>query len=99
MHHRFAFRRALFALAAAAALAPTARGVITYSDPGRNTTAPGDPTLNGLWQLEGQFRGFLGTPIAPHYFITAEHIGGSPGDPFVFVGKTYTTTAVYDDPN
>src|SRR5207237_8860625 len=37
------------------------------------------------------------TPIAPKYFITAEHVGGGVGAPFVFRGVTYTTTAAYDD--
>jgi hypothetical protein len=98
-HRQRPLRRALLILAVSAGIAPAARGVITISDPGRNTTAPTDPALNSLWDLEGGWRGFIGTPIAPHYFVTAEHVGGGAGDLFGFAGKLYTATAVYDDPN
>ena len=48
---------------------------------------------------EGTWGGFLGTPIAPKYFMTAEHVGGAIGQTFVFHGVPYTTTAMYDDPD
>ncbi len=57
------------------------------------------PSANSGWQFEGQFDGFLGTVIAPNYFITAKHIGGSVGDTFSFNGTNYTTTAVFPDPS
>src|ERR1043166_2974114 len=38
-----------------------------------------------------------GTAIAPNYFITAAHVGGSVGDPFIFHGTSYTTTAGFED--
>jgi len=41
----------------------------------------------------------LGTPIAPHYFLAAHHVGGSVGQTFTFNGVNYTTTAYWDDPN
>src|SRR5207245_4779249 len=40
-----------------------------------------------------QFGQFLGTPIAPNYFITAVHIGGNSSSPFVFRGSNYTIDA------
>ncbi len=70
--------------------------LLETADPQRNTTTPGD---NSGWQYEGQFGDFLGTPIAPNYFITAHHIGGDVGQPFVFHGVTYTTTAGFSDPS
>ena len=79
------------------ALAQVARAVIFLQtdDPQHNTSTPGD---NSGWQYEGQFGTFLGTPIAPRYFITAQHIGGSVGDQFSFHGVTYTLTASFADP-
>ncbi len=75
--------------------------VILYGtgDPTANTTAPTGAFANSGWQFEGQFDGFLGTVIAPNYFITAKHIGGSVGDTFSFNGTNYTTTAVFPDPS
>ena len=79
----------------------SADAIIFYStgDPNYNTTAPSGPLTNSGWQYEGIWGGFLGTPIARKYFITAEHILGQVGDPFLFRGVVYQTTAVYDDPD
>lgn len=76
-----------------------ARGVILFrtGDPDANTTVPSrDPAGSG-WNYEGQFGDFLGTPIAPHFFLTAKHIGQA-GSDFVFEGVTYTLTTHYFDP-
>src|SRR5438067_1547180 len=69
------------------------------SDPTFNTSAPTGALANSGWQYEGLWGGFLGTPIAPQFFITAEHIGGTVGDTFRFAGVDYATTSVFDDPN
>lgn len=66
------------------------------SDTQHNRTSPGD---NSGWQYEGKFGVYLGVPIAPHFFITAKHIGGSVGDSFILHGDTYTTIARYEAPN
>lgn len=58
-------------------------------DPSVNTTAPGGALTNSGWQYEGLWGGFLGTPIAPHFFISAAHIGQAGGN-FVFQGSPYT---------
>ena len=91
-------RRLAIILAAFQAAARLASGVILVDsgDPTTNTSPPGD---NSGWQYEGQFGGFLGTPIAPLYFVTAKHIGGQVGMAFTFHGETFTTTAVYPDPD
>ena len=71
------------------------------ADPLHNTTTPGD---NSGWQYEGEFNlatpsgnfeKFLGVPIAPYFFITAKHIGGSDGDVLTFHGDSYTTIHNY----
>lgn len=61
-------------------------------DPLHNTTTPGD---NSGWQYEGDV-GFLGTPIAPYFYITAKHFGGSVGQVFNFHGDSYTTIGYYE---
>lgn len=76
-----------------------AHAVIVYADPGRLTTAPTGAYANSGWQYEGAWAGFTGTPIAPNYFITAAHIGGSVGETFLLNGVDYTTTAEFNDPN
>jgi len=79
----------------------SANAVLFYStgDPNHNTNAPAGSLTNSGWQYEGLWGNYLGTPIGPKYFITAGHVGGGLGAPFVFHGVTYTTTAVYDDPS
>src|SRR5215472_15737649 len=81
--------------------ARTSHAVILFGsgDPAYNTTPPTGALTNSGWQYEGQWGGFLDTPIAPHYFLAAQHIGGSVGQTFTFKGSNYTTTAYYDDPN
>lgn len=59
--------------------------------------------LNSGWQYQGDFRGFLGTPISSKYFITAKHIGGEfdATNSFVYNGTTYSITTagnVFDGP-
>ena len=63
-------------------------------DPTYHTLPPGGNLTNSGWQFEGLWGGFLGTPIAPNYFIAAQHVGGSVGDPFIFRGVAYLTVAV-----
>jgi hypothetical protein len=78
-----------------------ARAIILYgtADPAANTTAPTGILAGSGWQYEGQFGAYLGTPIASNYFVTAKHIGGDIGQTFSFGGTSYTTTAVFPDPN
>lgn len=67
------------------------------ADPTHNTTTPGD---NSGWQYEGTMNGFLGVPIAPHFFISAKHIAEhSVGGVFYFHGGAYTTIAAHPSPN
>lgn len=77
------------------------RAVILFGsgDPAYNATPPTGALQDSGWQYEGQWGGFLGTPIAPQYFVAAQHIGGAVGQTFVFNGVSYTTTACWNDPD
>jgi hypothetical protein len=76
-----------------------AQAVIFFStaDPNYNTTAPTGALADSGWQWVGSWGGFQGTPIGPHHFLAARHVGGAVGDPFVFNGVSYPTTAFFDD--
>ena len=55
-------------------LAPLAsRAVILFrtADPAANTTAPTGGLNSSGWQFEGLWGAFLGTLIAPHFFLSA----------------------------
>ncbi len=75
-----------------------AAGIILYrtGDPTANTTAPTGTLANSGWQYEGIFGDNLGTPIGPHFFITAHHIGPNPK--LVYRGADYTVVRSFDDP-
>lgn len=88
-------------LAAGVVFPPTTvRAVIFHAtaDPSYNTSAPGGDLDGSGWQWQGRWGNFLGTPIARNLFITASHVGGAAGDPFVFRGVSYKTIAQFDDP-
>jgi len=101
LRNRLGIRAAkLFSSAVIASLGTsTASAVILYSTPTRNTAAPGGTLAGSGWQYEGQWGGLLGTPISTHYFITAQHFGGSVGGTFTYQAVNYTATEIHDDPN
>lgn len=77
-----------------------ARAVLLFrtGDPTANTTAPAGQLAGSGWQYQGSFGAFLGTPIAPHYFITAKHLGlVSPK--LIYQGASYTIVKAFNDPN
>ncbi|MDB6138706.1 MAG: hypothetical protein JWO94_1778, partial [Verrucomicrobiaceae bacterium] len=67
-----------------------AQAVLFYNtaDTTHNTTAPTGAYADSGWQYEGLFGTFLGTAIAPQYFITAQHIGVQ--------GTTFVSTATFN---
>lgn len=93
------FGAAIFIAAAISVSTPQTHAVILYGtdDPAANTTAPIGSVANSAWSYEGQWGGNLGTPIAPHFFITAKHVGGTVGEIFYFQGAAYQTTAEFGD--
>jgi hypothetical protein len=89
----------------AALIASVPRGeaviVLGSGEPSVNDYAQNPPTgpyVNSGGQYEVVFHDFLGTAIAPQFFLTAHHIGGAVGDIFTFQGVDYTATATYADP-
>jgi hypothetical protein len=68
-------------------------------DPSYNTTAPTGSLTNSGWQFQGLWDSFLGTPIGPHHFITAKHLGVPPATVFVLNGVRYLPTASFEDPD
>ncbi len=76
------------------------RAVILYrtGDPTANTTAPAGSLSGSGWQFEGQWGAFLGTPIAPHFFLSAKHVAFA-GAVFTFDGIDYTPVKAIGDPN
>lgn len=88
------FPQRLLALARASIVAasiflfvPMARAVLFYgsADPTHNSSAPGGAYQNSGWQYQGYYGAYLGTMIAPQYFITAKHMG-TQGSFFVSAG-------------
>ena len=76
-----------------------ARAVILLdtAGPAANTTAPSGPLAGSGWQYEATWGGYLGTPIAPHFFISAAHIGAA-GSNLIFQGSTYTIVRSFSLP-
>jgi hypothetical protein len=68
-------------------------------DPSYNTTAPGGLLAGSGWAYEGEWNSYLGTPIAPNYFITASHFGGNTGWIFFLNGAEYHPVASFKDPD
>jgi hypothetical protein len=98
--HFFIAGRAGASLIAVAMLwfAVSADGIILFrtGDPTANTTEPTGALAGSGWQYEGTFGAFLGTAIAPHYFITAQHLG-IVSDKFFYHGANYTVTRWFED--
>jgi hypothetical protein len=69
--------------------APEAEGVLfeASGDPGLNTTAPTGVYESAGWQHLGYYGSYLGTAIAPQYFITSQHFG--------FQGTTFVQDALF----
>lgn len=93
--------RPLRVLATALALTITTgvHAVILLGDgrPATNTTAPTGTLLGSGWQYQGAFGDYLGTPIAPQFFMTAQHVAGASAT-IVYGGTTYSLLQRYDDP-
>jgi hypothetical protein len=73
------------------------RAVIVLGPQGRNTVPPPNTLIDVGWRTQGDWSGGSGTAIATEWFLTAQHLGGSVGDPFVFQGSTYNVVEIRDD--
>ena len=91
--------KAILFIAATLIQIASARAIIllSTSDPTANASAPTGSLAGSGWQYEGIFGAFLGTPIAPQFFLTAKHIGGA-SSVFTFQGTTYTVGNPFFDP-
>jgi hypothetical protein len=92
--------KTLLSLIAMLVLSPVeTRAVILFDtgDPSVNTSAPTGALANSGWQYEGFWGGNLGTPIAPHFFISAAHIGQA-GTLFFYQGGSYTPVRSFSLP-
>jgi hypothetical protein len=76
-----------------------AKAIILYGtgDPNQNTAAPTGALANSGWELQGSWGIVQGTPVGPHHFITAFHVGGNVGDVFTFQGRSYVAIAEHAD--
>ncbi|MEY2489313.1 MAG: hypothetical protein QOC70_1255 [Verrucomicrobiota bacterium] len=81
-------------------ISAVANGVILFrtGDPTANTTEPTGALAGSGWQYEGTFGAYLGTAIAPHYFVTAKHLGNGPTQ-FFYQGANYTIVRSFADPD
>jgi hypothetical protein len=70
---------------------PASAIIILGGDGYGNTNAPVGSLEGSGWQFQGRFNTFLGTPIGPHHFIAAKHIGGSVGNKFYYGDEVFTT--------
>jgi len=61
----------------------------TLDSSGRNL----NPAPDNLGNYVGGFFGFLGTPISPQYFVTANHITSATSGTFIYDNGTSTTTS------
>lgn len=72
------------------------------ADPAYNTNAPTGALTNSGWQFQGTWNtsdgNYLGTPIAPTFFIAAKHVGGVTGAVFALNGFNYHTVRNTDCP-
>lgn len=68
-------------------LATPAHAVLFYDtgNASHNISAPTGAYENSGWQYQGYYGSYLGTMIAPQYFITAQHMG-TQGSSFVSAG-------------
>lgn len=61
-----------------------------------------DPILAELWGLQGNWGGYLGSPIAAGYFLTAAHLNVSAGQQIIFSSGpnagSYTAIESYTSP-
>jgi len=73
----------LFAVSAANAVI-----LLDTGDPSVNTTAPAGALANSGWQYQGNWSGWLGTPISPNLFVSAAHLGQA-SDHITFQGVSY----------
>jgi hypothetical protein len=97
MHRRNALAVTLAVVLCLAGGSTRAVILLGTGNPAANTTAPAGELAGSGWQYQGTFGGFLGTPVAPQFFITAKHVGFQ-SSTFVNNGTSYDVLQGYGDP-
>lgn len=64
----------------------------------RNTNSPPENMAKEGWELQGQWGGLSGTPVAPSWFVTVKHAGGRVGQQFILNTNRYVTVQKIDHP-
>jgi len=67
-------------------------------DPSHNTSPPEGELDGSGWQFQGRWVSFSGTVIAPYFFISARHVGGSIGSEFFLNDHPHRTVEFFDSP-
>ena len=70
---------------------------VSTADSNFNTTEPTGNLAASGWQWVGNWGGYQGTPIGPHHFVSARHVGGAVGDSLFLNGVAYVTNTYFDD--
>ncbi len=89
----------LAAAGMAGTLASNACALVFYSTGSStyNTSAPTGSLSGSGWQWQGDWNGwYTGTPIAPQFFVTANHTAGTLGSSLTLNGVNYKTVAFPD---
>jgi hypothetical protein len=87
-------------MASFALLGTDAEAVMLFGtdNPDINTTAPDETLAGSGWQFEGRWGPFLGTAIAPQFFVSAKHIGNAGNSVFTFQNVDYEVVSGAADP-
>jgi hypothetical protein len=67
-------------------------------DPTYNTSEPTGALTNSGWRLQGQWGLYLGTPIAPTFFLAAKHVSGEGATNFTLDGFHYRLISIVSNP-
>ena len=75
----------------------SSKAVVFFStaDPNYNSVRPTNDLAANVWDLQGSWVGYLGTPIASNLFITATHVGGTTNNTFVLNSTTNRVTTFF----
>ena len=94
------WRLLVCAAVAGAAISSAHAVILSYTnDPNYNTTAPTGTLAGSGWELQGSWGEWLGTPIAPRYFLSSKHIPRKTGDVFRVNGVEFHTVAYQESSN
>ncbi|MBC8103219.1 MAG: hypothetical protein H7Z41_11585 [Cytophagales bacterium] len=95
---RGCFRAALLVAALSCAVLRAEAILRVAGEVGRNRAAPTGAYAGSGWQFLGYWGGVLGTPVAPHFFLTAKHAGFAGDGQFHTESGDYTVVNAFSDP-